>query len=192
MARPLRLEFPRALYHVTARGNDRGDAWRDMRAGSSRVYRSRRWLEAPDERSPISSRAFRPSSEPSNGASVPPTSRSSCRHSARRNQDFGSDPVHPQLALILQALRPRRKRRATECQASSSACASQSLIQNMKYEALFCQRLYQCSFRGWHCSLPYASPPSSPGSSRHECQASSSACASQNHFLQVGQCTVAG
>ena len=32
---------------------------------------------------------------------------------------------------------------------------NEALIQNMKHEALFCQRLYQCSFRGWHCSLPY-------------------------------------
>jgi hypothetical protein len=31
MARPLRLQFPGALYHVTARGDRRGEIFRDDR-----------------------------------------------------------------------------------------------------------------------------------------------------------------
>jgi hypothetical protein len=36
------------------------------------------------------------------------------------------------------------------------------------------------------------SPPTSPGGTIHECHCLSSAWASQNHPLHVGQCTVAG
>ena len=42
MARPLRIEFPGALYHVTARGNARQDIFLDARD-------SQRFLDLLDE-----------------------------------------------------------------------------------------------------------------------------------------------
>src|SRR5687768_12366325 len=50
MSRPLRLEFPGAIFHVTSRGNERRDIYRDdddrrrFLGLLARVIKERRWL----------------------------------------------------------------------------------------------------------------------------------------------------
>ena len=41
MARPLRIQYPDAIYHVTSRGNDRGRIVRDDKDRDKWLY----WLE---------------------------------------------------------------------------------------------------------------------------------------------------